>query len=135
MPLVQMGLTTRRVSGRSAAARSALAVALITGITGTSVAQAADDLAFRGSAIAAEKCGRCHAVGIADASPHKITPPLRELAAEFPIPMLEKTLKTGIVGGHDEMPQFDLGLDGARALVAYIDSLNPKGPHYLGKAP
>lgn len=70
---------------------------------------------------------------MSDESPHKITPPLRTLAADYPIPMLVEALKTGVVSGHDEMPMFDLGVDGARALVAYIDSLNPKGPHYLGQ--
>jgi hypothetical protein len=30
---------------------------------------------------------------------------------------------------------FDLGVDGVRALLAYIDSLDPKGPQYLGKTP
>lgn len=95
----------------------------------------ADDLALRGSGIAAEKCGRCHAVGIADDSPHKITPAFRALGADYPIPMLVEALTTGIVGGHDEMPQFDLGLDNVRALVAYIDSLNPGSPPHLGKPP
>lgn len=93
----------------------------------------ADDLALRGSAIAAEKCGRCHAVGTVDESPHRITPPLRTLGADYPIPMLVEALKTGVVGGHEEMPQFDLGLDDVKALVAYIDSLNPTAPSHLGK--
>lgn len=97
--------------------------------------QAASDQAIRGSAIAAEKCGRCHAVGVADDSPHTITPPLRSLAADYPIAMLVEALKSGTVGGHDEMPQFDLSLEDATALVAYIDSLNPAGPQYLGKQP
>lgn len=87
---------------------------------------------MRGSAIAAYRCAKCHAVGVADDSPHR-TPPFRKLAADYPIAMLVEALKTGTIGGHDEMPQFDLGLDGAAALVAYIDSLNPAGPHYLGK--
>lgn len=100
-----------------------------------SSAASADDLALRGSAIAAEKCGRCHAVGVADDSPHKITPPFRTLGADYPIPMLVDALKTGTVGGHDEMPQFDLGIEGAKALVAYIDSLNPKAPPHIEKAP
>lgn len=90
---------------------------------------------MRGSAIAAGRCGKCHAVGVADDSPHRITPPFRELAADYPIPMLSEALKTGIVGGHDEMPMFDLGIDGVTALVAYIDSLNPSGPHYLKDKP
>ncbi|MEZ5853471.1 MAG: cytochrome c [Hyphomicrobiaceae bacterium] len=86
---------------------------------------------MRGSAIAAEKCVKCHAVGYADSSPHKITPPLRDLVKWYPVPMIVEGLKTGSLAGHDEMPQFDLGVDGVAALVAYIDSLNPKGPHYL----
>lgn len=92
----------------------------------------ASELSTRGSVIAAHRCGKCHAVGVADDSPHR-TPPFRKLAADYPIPMLVEALKTGTIGGHDEMPQFDLGLDGAAALVAYIDSFNPAGPHYLGR--
>jgi mono/diheme cytochrome c family protein len=95
----------------------------------------ASDLAVQGSAIAAEKCGPCHAVGVADDSPHRITPPFRTLAADFPIAMLTEGLKSGVISGHDEMPMFDLGVDGVRALLAYIDSLDPKGPQYLGKTP
>ncbi len=95
---------------------------------------AASDLSVKGSALAAEHCSPCHGVGIDDDSPHKVTPPLRKLAAEYPIPMLVEALKTGVIGGHDEMPMFDLGVDETRALIAYIDSLNPKGPQYLGKS-
>ena len=95
----------------------------------------ASDVVARGSAIAAYRCGKCHGVGVADDSPHKITPPLRNLIERYPIDMLVEALKSGTVGGHDEMPMFDLGTDGVAALVAYIDSLNPAGPHYLGKTP
>jgi mono/diheme cytochrome c family protein len=97
-------------------------------------AQAADERAVRGSAIAAAKCGRCHAVGATDDSPHKITPQLRDLKERYPIPMLVDGLASGSLAGHDEMPQFDLGPDGVGDLLAYIDSLNPAGPHYLGKS-
>lgn len=93
---------------------------------------AASDLSVHGSAIAAEQCAPCHAVGVADESPHKITPPFRTLGADYPIPMLVEALKTGVVSGHDEMPMFDLGVDGVKALLAYIDSLNPKAPPYVG---
>lgn len=90
---------------------------------------------MRGSAIAAEKCSQCHSVGVADASPHKITPPFRTLGADFPIPMLQEALKTGVVAGHEEMPQFDLGVEAVKALVAYIDSLNPGAAPHLGRHP
>ncbi len=132
MPLAEMGLTRRRGTRRGATRTLALAFVVVSGLPS---AHAASDLAVRGSAIAAEKCGKCHAVGVADDSPHKITPPLRALAQDYPIPMLVDALKTGLVGGHDEMPQFDLGVDEAKALVAYIDSLDPNGPQYLGKSP
>ncbi|MGE0701640.1 MAG: cytochrome c [Hyphomicrobiaceae bacterium] len=108
----------------------ASAVASLALIVSFSPAGAAD-LAMEGSAIAAARCGKCHSVGVADDSPHQITPPFRTLGERYPIDMLVEALKTGSISGHDEMPQFDLGPDGIRALVAYIDSLNPKGPHYL----
>jgi len=124
------------IHGLDSVSRGALGLLLAVSLSvAWSTFAAASDLAVRGSAIAAEKCGRCHAVGVADDSPHKITPPLRELALDYPLPMLVEALRTGIVGGHDEMPQFDLGVDDARALVSYIDSLNAKGPHYLGRTP
>ena len=115
---------------RALAAIGALGCLVLAGVPAC-----AETLALRGSAIAAEKCGRCHAVGTADESPHRITPPLRALGADYPIPMLVEALRTGVVGGHEEMPQFDLGLDDVKALVLYIDSLNPGAPPHLVKQP
>ncbi|MBS0243384.1 MAG: c-type cytochrome [Proteobacteria bacterium] len=91
----------------------------------------ADDLAIKGSAIVAEKCSRCHAVGASDESPIKVTPPFRSLGQDYPVPMLVEALETGIISGHDEMPMFDLGKDGVAAVVAYIESLDPTAPRYL----
>lgn len=113
------------------------AVALVLGVSALAHARPthADDRAMRGSVIAAERCGKCHAVGVADVSPHKITPPLRALAERYPVPMLVDALATGTIAGHDEMPMFELGREGAEALVAYIDSLTTGGPHYLTRRP
>ena len=83
-----------------------------------------------GHDIAVARCARCHAVEANDPSPHR-TPPLRDLHMDYPLPMLSEALKTGIVGGHDEMPMFDLGFKEAQALVAYIDSLSPAERRYL----
>ncbi len=105
-----------------------VAIALLTGTTAHATEA---DRILRGSAIAANHCGKCHAVGQSDTSPHRITPPLRALGERYPVDMLLEAQKTGVVGGHDEMPMFDLGLDGVAALLAYIDSLTPAGPHYL----
>lgn len=90
------------------------------------------DLA-RGERIAADKCARCHAVGPAGESPQKGVPPFHTLSRFYPIPMLEKTLRTGVVDGHEEMPMFELGFIDVRNLLAYIDSLNPSGPAYVKK--
>lgn len=114
--------------------RSAIAVALVAALATAAIhaGTRASDLAARGAAIAAETCGRCHAVGVEDASPQRVAPPFRTLGEDYPIPMLADALKTGIVGGHEEMPMFDLGREGVEALVAYIDSLTGAGPKYLG---
>lgn len=109
--------------------RLTLSVALLIG--GLQVSAAADLKAVElGHDIAVARCARCHSVTATDASPHR-TPPFRELAADYPVAMLTDALKTGVIGGHDEMPMFDLGSSEARALIAYIDSLSPPGKRYL----
>ncbi len=114
--------------------RFAIAVAFVAALATavTHVETHASDPAARGAAIAAATCGRCHAVGVDDVSPQKVAPPFRTFGEDHPIPMLVEALKTGIVGGHEEMPMFDLGREGVEALVAYIDSLTGAGPKYLG---
>lgn len=100
-------------------------------VAATNSARAADPKVVElGHDIAVARCARCHAVEANDPSPHR-TPPLRELHVDYPLAMLSEALKTGVVGGHDEMPMFDLGLKDAQALVAYIDSLSPAGKRYL----
>ncbi len=45
--------------------------------------------------------------------------------------MLTKALTTGVISGHEEMPMRELGFTDVRALLIYIDSLNPVGPQYI----
>lgn len=87
------------------------------------------DAVRRGEQIAA-RCARCHAIGTNDDSPQRITPPFRDLHRRYPIDMLVQAGKTGVIEGHDEMPEFDLGLEDMAALFAYIDKLNPTVPGY-----
>lgn len=129
-------LGRRQPTARSEAdVRPILKAATVCVLLSAGTAPQASELAVQGLALAGEHCAKCHAIGADDASPHKITPPLRDLAARYPIAMLRRAQKTGILAGHDEMPEFDLGKDGVKALLTYIDSLNPKGPQYLRKAP
>ncbi len=110
-------------------ARSIAMVLVLTALA-TGSARAAD----RGQEIAA-RCARCHAIATNDDSPTRITIPFRNLARRYPIAMLVEAAKTGIIDGHDEMPMFDLGLADMKALLAYIDRLNPDVPGYAGLVP
>ena len=85
----------------------------------------------RGRAIAEQLCGRCHATAETGASPHKITPPFRDLSERFPVEMLVEALKSGEISGHDEMPMFVLAPEDMQALFAHIDSFAAPGSRYL----
>ena len=91
-------------------------------------------LSDRGRDLAA-KCARCHAIGTADESPHRITPPFRVLGQRYPIPMLVDAARTGVIDGHDEMPMFELGPADTAALLTYIDGLNPGVAGYVRLIP
>lgn len=87
----------------------------------------------RGEEIAVQRCSVCHATDAKSPSPHKITPPFRDLHQRFPIDMLVEAIGTGTVSGHDEMPMFQFTIEDAQALVTYIDSLSPENARYLKK--
>jgi len=59
----------------------------------------------------------------------------RDLHVRYPIEMLLDAKASGVIGGHDEMPMFDLGLTDMKALLTYIDRLNPDVPGYAGLVP
>lgn len=91
----------------------------------------------RGLAIAAENCSACHAIGLDDESPTRANEntAFRQLHERYPIAMLEEAAKTGLISGHDEMPEFQFEPEDAEALLAYIDSLAPDKPGYTRPAP
>ncbi len=79
-----------------------------------------------GESIAEEKCGRCHALGSSDTSPHADAPPFRELAKRYPIENLAEALAEGILTGHPDMPVIALPDNEIDAFLTYLDSLNPQ---------
>lgn len=87
-------------------------------------AAAAPDLAA-GRALAAARCGGCHAVDAADASAHPEAPPLRELHRRYPVETLEEALGEGIMVGHPDMPEFAFEPGQIRDLIAWLRSLEP----------
>ena len=77
-----------------------------------------------GRTFAEANCGRCHAVGAAGDSPLAAAPPFRTFPAAWPLDNLAEALAEGIVVGHDEMPEFELGPAQIDDLIAYIESLS-----------
>ncbi len=100
--------------------RFALAVLLITGSTGLSLAADPDAPRERGRALAEEHCGGCHAVGRADQSPHPGAPPFRMLDRRLDLDTFAERLRNGLTSGHPDMPTFRFTRQDARALVAYL---------------
>lgn len=85
----------------------------------------------RGRLIAEQLCGKCHATAETGTSPHKITPPFRNLPERFPVEMLVEARKSGEISGHDEMPMFVLLPEDMTALLAHIDSFADAKSRYL----
>ena len=98
-------------------------------------AMAADKATLdRGRLLAEQLCGKCHATAETGASPHKITPPFRDLSERFPVEMLVEAQKSGEISGHDEMPMFVLVPEDMTALLAHIDSFAGAKSRYLNAA-
>lgn len=94
-------------------------------------AQAGEQEGFiaEGRAFAQKHCGRCHAVGARDVSPHLQAPPFRLVAERYPSEHLAEALAEGIISGHPDMPVFVLRPEEIEAFLAYLDSLGaePRG--------
>lgn len=88
--------------------------------------QAIAAIVAMGETIADEKCGRCHALGSTDKSPHEEAPPFREVAKRYPIESLAEALAEGILTGHPDMPVIALPDNEIDAFLTYLDSLNPQ---------
>ncbi|AKH99349.1 Cytochrome C oxidase, cbb3-type, subunit III [Hoeflea sp. IMCC20628] len=78
----------------------------------------------QGRELVETNCGKCHAVGAADASSHKDAPLFRQLSDSFPMDALEEAFADGrIYSGHPDMPEFIATPEQVDAIVAYIASL------------
>ena len=69
-------------------------------------------------------CARCHAIGRTGASPNRKSPPLRRVAHKYRNKSISSVLIIdGTVVRHKGMPQFDVSVEEADGLIAYIRSL------------
>lgn len=76
-----------------------------------------------GRAILEEFCARCHAIDRAGNSPQPLAPPFRTLGDSFNLDQFARQLERGLASGHPEMPEFKFTLEDARAIGAYLRSI------------
>ncbi len=77
----------------------------------------------QGMALAERLCGDCHAIGKAGASPQPPAPPFRELGDRVDLDDFAHRLRQGLASGHPDMPTFRFTREDARALTAYLRSI------------
>lgn len=77
----------------------------------------------RGEALARTMCAECHATGRTDQSPHAGAPAFRSLEQRLDLDAFMDRLRQGLTSGHPDMPTFRFTRDDARALIAYLRSV------------
>ncbi len=86
-------------------------------------AVAQPDMAERGRALVSELCSNCHAIETSGASPHAGAPPFRELGEHIELDTFADRLREGLQSTHADMPSFRFSRNDARAVIAYLRSL------------
>ena len=89
------------------------------------IARAQDDVEH-GRVLVTKLCGECHAIGRAGASPHAGAPAFRSIEDRADLDTLVDRLRAGLQSTHANMPSFRFSREDARAVVAYLRSI--QGP-------
>lgn len=76
-----------------------------------------------GRAILKEFCARCHAIGKTGNSRQRSALPFRTLGRSFDLDQFPRLLERGISSTHPDMPEFKFSEDEARAVAAYLRSI------------
>jgi mono/diheme cytochrome c family protein len=106
------------------AARVALTALLVAACVGE--ANAVTLLQQRGQTLVSNMCAQCHAIDKNKISPHIGAPPFRELDRRLDLDAFVSRLREGLVSSHADMPMFRFSREDARAVVAYLRSI--QGP-------
>lgn len=106
------------------ALRAAFLILVVTIAGGTANAQ--DDEVARGRTLVSKMCGECHATGRTGASPHAGAPTFRSLDDRTDLDAFTDRLRAGLQSAHPDMPSFRFSRTDARAVVAYLRSI--QGP-------
>jgi mono/diheme cytochrome c family protein len=84
---------------------------------------AAQGLEARGKALLTRMCAQCHAVGKTGDSPHIGAPRFRVLGNRYDIGELTDRMTERLVSTHPDMPDFQFSTEDARAVRAYLYSI------------
>jgi cytochrome c len=76
-----------------------------------------------GLALAQRMCAPCHAIGKSGASTHSAATVFRNLSRRIDLDAFTRQLRDGLTSGHPDMPTFRFSRDDARALTAYLRSI------------
>ena len=77
----------------------------------------------RGRVLLNDNCARCHAIGKTGKSPHEAAPAFRTLGNSFDLDEMTRHLEAGLMPGHPDMPAFKFGKEDARAVTAYLRTI------------
>jgi len=83
----------------------------------------AQDPALLGRGLLDGHCGRCHAIDKTGDSPLQGAPAFRTLSRSFDMDEFSGKLQGGLMSGHAEMPEFKFKEEDARAVAAYLRSI------------
>jgi mono/diheme cytochrome c family protein len=79
--------------------------------------------ADRGRALLTRMCGHCHAIGATGRSAHPAAPAFRRLDRRVDLDTFHERLQQSLFSGHPDMPQFRLSREEARAVQAYLRTI------------
>lgn len=80
----------------------------------------------RGAALLQTHCASCHSIGLDGTSSHPEAPAFRTLSQNYPVDALQEALAEGIMTGHQDMPEFAFQPEDVGAIIAYLESVQPK---------
>jgi mono/diheme cytochrome c family protein len=83
----------------------------------------AQDPVRQGRLILKDFCADCHSIGKRGDSPQAGATPFRMLGRSFVLDQFARELERGLLAGHPNMPEFKLSSDDARAVSAYLRTI------------
>jgi cytochrome c len=107
-----------------------ITVAIVINLAASVLAVAEDaapnELERQGMALAERLCADCHAIGKTGVSPQPPAPAFRALGDRVDLDDFAHRLRQGLTSGHPDMPTFRFTREDARALTAYLRSIQAR---------